>query len=560
MKVVRLFTIIFIAMMTASSSIALAQDLSAVTRPRRVKELNQQVSSEQIEAKLAIRHKALEPDDDSKLIGAWVSLSKSAPYRQSSAKPQDSQSPASADAATATPQALKEPTLGQVNVGDTRINGKSDPGVKIELLMNDATEPSVETTAGIDGRFRLALPSPIKSSDRLVLKLTKDTQTLEVDVDVVKMMNLTHPNLVGLAPFGIVTSQQADRFSQADPYGGFIIGYMSTARKRIICKQMRDATTKIVDSEVCYDLRESNPGYLIKLEKKMEKKEVGKGKTARKERETFFREYQQYKEDMVAAPNVTWVERNPYKPNLNIRIQGIFESDGRKATAPAAATSTNTGDGDMGDGDDMGDGETTGEGDTPEPGEPVSFIASRKTFDVDLHLWQEYRFRGSPVFHWGPYAAIGGSFALSKNELVGEGVTADTGGGGNSVPLDTSKVSTSNGGKLYYEGGLALNFYNSDPNDSNLYVQAFIALGHYQAYADLRPEANTKWRGVGKLRVFPFGLNRDFFEHGVVSPMFGIDLNAGKGPDQVRFFVGSVLNITKFIDKLKGTAPTAENP
>lgn len=447
--------------------------------------------------------------------------------------------------------------ISELHLGERRVSGSgAETGANVEVqVFRNITSGNPEATAipGPDGTFIIPLTTPLGKDDLIRVRQKKGDSLCPFSTTgiVVVPMDLTHPNLIGLAPFGVVTSQQANSFSQADPFVGFIIGYMSTARHRYICRRKvlevdpdTKKATKIDEAEDCKFLT-------------MKELEANR---------PFFRAYEEWKKAPNADnPAYVWEERNPYKPHLNIRFQGIFESDGRTATAPVATSTPST---------------TTGNNSNgmPAAGTPVSFIASRKTFDVDLHTWYEWRFLHSQVLHIGPYAAIGGSFTLSKNELTGEGVAVDpdsvpkdmpmmgtgtgtgtgsdtnSSSGSGSIPLDTTKAVSTNGGKLYYEGGLALNFYNPDEKDSNLYVQAFLAYGRYEAFADLRPKTNTKNRGIGKLRVFPFGLNRDFFSRGVVTPMFGIDLNAGKGPDQVKFFIGTVLNITKFIDKLKGVA------
>jgi hypothetical protein len=402
------------------------------------------------------------------------------------------------------------------------VTGKNaKPGAEVQVYVNDLDKVAATAKVASNGEWSASLKAAVPRGAKIWVSQKCDDKTtskLSPAGEAVTPMDLTHANLIGLAPFGIVMSQQASNFSQADPFGGFIIGYMSAARHRYICRRkiVSQEPKTLADEEVCHFRTTAN----------LENKDL----------KPFFWAYERSKQ--VKDTEYEWEETNPYKPHLNLRFQGIFESDGRTASAPVAGA--------------------TG----MEP--KKTFIASLKTFDLDMHAWYEWRFFKSPVFHWGPYAAIGGSFALNKNEVNGEGVTAEGGTGqtdtGQSVPLDTRQVVISSGGKLYYEGGLSMNLYSPDEKDSNLYVQSFIGLGHYQAFADLRPSANTKFRGIGKLRVFPFGLNRDFFARGVISPMFGVDLNAGKGPDQVKFFIGTVLNITKFIDKLKGAAPTASNP
>jgi hypothetical protein len=298
----------------------------------------------------------------------------------------------------------------------------------------------------------------------------------------------TQAQLIGLAPFGVVTSQQANSFSQADPFGGFVVGYMSRQAARYVCKKLTGAESwqrecvKVGGSKAFSNKVDSNDEGTQRLER---------------------------------------------VPNLNIRVQGLFQAAPRKASAPEQ-----------------------------DSGEDQSFIASRKSFDIEAHMWYEMPlpFSGnSTVLWWGPYLAYGGSTVMDRNELRDEAVNKDTDGA--AANLDTSRVSTTNDMDRYYEAGLIFNYYRPDAADSNLYVQAILAYGNYEALGGLVNGHDTRKRFIGKLRVFPTGLNRSFFEKSVAAPMFGVDLNAGRGEDHVKFFVGMTFNISKLISGLKGKPP-----
>ena len=58
---------------------------------------------------------------------------------------------------------------------------------------------------------------------------------------------------------------------------------------------------------------------------------------------------------------------------------------------------------------------------------------------------------------------------------------------------------------------------------------------------------NTKRRFSGKLRVFPSGLRRALGDQTTLASRFGVELNAGRGPDHIRVFTGFVLNLDKFL-------------
>jgi hypothetical protein len=213
----------------------------------------------------------------------------------------------------------------------------------------------------------------------------------------------------------------------------------------------------------------------------------------------------------------------------NLRFQGIFQSDPR--TAQTTDTTTTT----------------TGSGGS-QTNEPFTFIASRKTFDIDTQFWID--FWANSTFSIGPYFSIGASTVLDKNELQGEPVTNGSGnntsGGttsGNNTVATTSM--SDNDIKKYYEGGALMNILlNRD-----LFAQSILAYGHYEALAGLYkgPKScflcDSQNRFIGKLRIFPFGLNRGFGRQIKMAPMFGVEVNAGRGPDHLKFFSGFAMRI-----------------
>jgi hypothetical protein len=223
----------------------------------------------------------------------------------------------------------------------------------------------------------------------------------------------------------------------------------------------------------------------------------------------------------------------PYKPDFgrtrssfNLRFQVLMQPEARTAMAM----------------------ETEGDSSTPD----ITFLSSRKSLDVEGHLWWEIA--ANSVFSFGPYGAIGGATVLNKNEVVGEDVSV--GQGEARKQLDTTRLITTNDMKKYYEYGMLMDFYGGRTGDADLYIQAILAKGWYEALANqVTTNHDTRQRFIGKLRVFPFGLNRNFLARGTVTPMFGVDLNAGRGQDHLRIFVGMVLNVAQFINKAKEALP-----
>jgi hypothetical protein len=248
--------------------------------------------------------------------------------------------------------------------------------------------------------------------------------------------------LIGVLLGGSVISQQADSFSQADPFFGFLVGYRSQGR--------------------------------------------------------------------------------PLGGRLNLRFQGIFDVQPQKAAAPETET-------------DDGGGEA-------DPSTFQPFLASRKTFDIDMHLFVEYPMSGN--FTLGPYLAGGVSTLIDPNELTNDQVAkAEDTSPAQPKQLDLTRALSQNDVEAYFEAGVVGNFFISD---TKLFIQAMMLYGNYEALADLVPGVNTRNRFVAKLRIFPVGLDIRHDGQPTMTPMFGVELNAGTGPDQMKFFTGVAISINKF--------------
>lgn len=222
---------------------------------------------------------------------------------------------------------------------------------------------------------------------------------------------------------------------------------------------------------------------------------------------------------------------------FNIRFEGIFSASARKAEAPAKSTTTTTGGGTTGGG-------TTGGGTTASNTADLPFLSSRKAFEAGMQLWWGFPVPGSGgLFELGPYAAYGTSSVLDKNELQNEPVKVGTGNGnigGNDVELDTTQVKANNDLKRYFELGMMADIFL--PNHT-VFIHATFTKGNFEAYDGLYDNYNTKNRFHGRLDIFPAGLFRKFGEQKKVAPIFGIDLNASRGPDSLRFFSGFAVNL-----------------
>lgn len=224
---------------------------------------------------------------------------------------------------------------------------------------------------------------------------------------------------------------------------------------------------------------------------------------------------------------------------IQLRFQGIFQSAPRAVSGTTSTTATTT--------------------TTPSPVDFAPFIASRKTFDTDLRLWYEFP-KFSQNFTAGWYGLWGASTIMSKTELSGDnGQVMTTGTNPQNVscvftiasqpPVSSGNISNNtcnlridNDLKQYKETGLIMDvsLFNKQ-----LYLKSMLGYGHYEALKGLAPmsKQNTQDRFVGRLHIFPSGLNRDFGGQRTFAPMFGVEINAGYGPDQIKFFIGSIIRI-----------------
>jgi hypothetical protein len=148
------------------------------------------------------------------------------------------------------------------------------------------------------------------------------------------------------------------------------------------------------------------------------------------------------------------------------------------------------------------------------------------------------------TFSFGPYVTYGASTLINKDTSGTEPITNPE----TNEPVVASKTFDFDA-QRYYEFG-ALMHLKFTPQ--RFFLQSFTGYGNYEAFKgslETSPgvfDKTTKNRFIGKLRVFPQGLAVDFGKQIEASPMFGIDLNAGKGPDYFRFFTGFAVRLKGF--------------
>lgn len=282
-------------------------------------------------------------------------------------------------------------------------------------------------------------------------------------------------HLIGLLLGGAVMSQQGENFSQADPFLGFVAGY----------------------------------DHVNRLD--------------------------------VRAPALHW------------RVQGIFQVQPKKEEAPETA--------------DASASPTPAASPTPTPNFTEAgfkpFLASRKTFDIEMQLWYDWAARNWIFFgnkesrnydvRVGVYGTFGASTYLDKNELRGDGkvkvkkATAEDG----QTELDPEQAKIDNDLNKFWEVGLIGNFFRYDRRADNsrilenpkLFLRAQVGYGNYESMEGFNPGKtgflnNSRNRFIGKLRIFPQFLDSNPDGDADSSPMFGVEINAGRGPDQIKFFTG----------------------
>jgi hypothetical protein len=422
-----------------------------------------------------------------------------------------------------------------VRVGYT---GEADKSYQFYLKKRDGSAAqNIDATMkpGISGTISAVFPE-LNAGDLVgVAEMDDEAVAARDEIAVESPLDDVKGGPVGLLVGGVVMSQQAQEFQQADPFFGFTVGYMSKMRnayKRSKKKECGQSGQRFIRTNV-EGLFATDGGFGVKC--------VDGKWTQTNSRITRERA------DAAFVRNTGF---NGFRWNL--RFQGIFQSDPRTATTTDTTTTDGSGAG--------GGGSTT-------TNEPFTFIASRKTFDLNTQLWVD--FWANSAFSIGPYVSVGASSVLDKNELQGEAVTdgegnsAGEGGDANTNAVATQSVSD-NDLKKYFEGGVLMNIMlNRD-----LFAQSILAYRHDEALAGLHSprsgcfSCNTQNRFAGKLRVFPFGLNRGFGRQIKMAPMFGVEVNAGRGPDHLKFFSGFAMRIKGINvgDAAGSLAPAEEKP
>jgi hypothetical protein len=439
-----------------------------------------------------------------------------------------------------------------VHEGDEKIRvSGAEPSKEYKVLRNGAEVGNTLLRADVGGEFIWTPPAnqPLSAGETLSFKEKDDVSlSRSFDVQTVDQKYDTRAGApVGYLMGGLVLSQQAQEFKQSDPFFGFTGGYRFGAGRKYASYKSGDGSDEVYKVKVGVDGRPlDRENYVLEVKEAAAKGPSGEfvcngqpctvvkminncsdGKCTKK---ALVRVVDSNGREVKGQQDF----RNTGQ--VQLRFFGIFQS------APRAV--------------EMGSPTSV-----PNPVNFQPFISSRKSFDSGVRLWYEFP-RFTNWFTLGAYGTWGASSALSKTELEGESaaVRADgrtagctlTSGGTGSTTGGNCPIKIDNDLKQFKEAGLMMDvsLFNRQ-----LYLQSWLGYGNYEALKGLAPCSpsdraagkcephNTQNRFVGKLWMFPGGLNRDFGGQRAFAPMFGVEMNSGYGQDQIKFFVGSIIRI-----------------
>jgi len=409
------------------------------------------------------------------------------------------------------PPILDDKPMGQWS---NAISGRgAKPGAQVEIFVNDRGAGT--TTSSAEGTYNLDV-ADLTPGDRVKVRQTytpKNGEPVISHFSREKTMGSLDPNRgapVGFLLGGIVMSQQAKEFSQADPFFGFVGGYRFGRFAEKNGDGLRVDTFGDPVDEEGYRIEICDPDLTpTELEERLRLKLKSNGKS-------YCRMVGDDGEPIRRVPS--YKPTNPLKRGQwNVLFQGVFQADARAVSDKKAFANAPSFD---------------------------PFIVSRKTFNIGAQLWWDFKI--SRNVQMGPYGAWGGSTTLSKNETQGETTNVD-----GDQPINIGAAAKiDNDMKQYKEYGMHMTVFLLD---RKLYLESVLARGNYEALKGLAPNVDsagrfigahdTQRRFIGKLRIVPEGLSNTFGEQRAFTPIFGVEVNAGYGPDQLKFFFGSIIRI-----------------
>lgn len=446
--------------------------------------------------------------------------------------------------------------------GDTRVCGANAlPNAEIKIVRGDA-EPTTTLQADDKGRFCRYPPADrqLNSGEDISFKQKASgansfsAASPPFTVETIEQKDeLRSGSAQGYLFGGLVLSQQAREFKQADPFFGFEAGYRIGMKRRKAIYQRTETDAQGNPISQSYKLRVGadgvpldNEGYRLIPVRAATTGVFGQficnGRPCQVYKVTKsclnISETACHKEALVRETDEDGEPRKGTEKFSNGWGQFQFRFFGLFQSAPRAVS----------------------EQGVPRPTTFQPFIASRQSFDTGLRFWWEAP-RFSRFFTLGGYGMWGGSTVMSKTELEGETALVEGREVGNpdkvckftetqnSGGTDTCRISVDNDVKQFKEVGLLMKV---DLFNRKLFLESTLGYGHYEALKNLAPcspdsagceKHGTQNRFVGRLRIIPGGLNQDYGGQRTFAPIFGIEVNGGYGPDQVKFYIGSIIRI-----------------
>jgi hypothetical protein len=406
------------------------------------------------------------------------------------------------------------PEAGKTLVRASFIDSNDDadkiaaPTAKIKV--NQAERGSKTVAKGQDFfNFEVA---ELKTGDIVTIEIYNgDDQVTGKSEVVSEGVEATKSGLFGILVGGVVISNQVRSYNQADPFFGFQAGWGS----RVFGVKGFNSTKptfSVVNGAGCATEAQifAQKDSFVMGYNRMIYTDTSNNETvyARTDGETF-----------TAANGCRLkLRKDPFTSwktfRVSFRFQGLFSAEGRTATATPEDTSK----------------------------DPFQFISSEQSFSPEFTIWLENR--PLNIFSFGPYFTYGATTLVNKDTGGTEPVTDPT----TNTPTTATKTFDFDA-KRYYDYGLIMHLKFSP---EKYFLQAFLGRGNYEALKnshEISPgvfDKTTQNRFIGKLRIFPEGLAVNFGKQIEATPMFGVDINAGRGPDYFRFFTGFAVRLKNF--------------
>lgn len=399
--------------------------------------------------------------------------------------------------------------------------GKSIDVPKIKIIIN-GDEEITKTIAKGSKKFKIGV-TKLNMGDVVTLQLLDgdDTDPKDtVEEIVTEVVEPTNGGLFATMFGGLVVSNQAQQFNKADPFFGFQAGYgtrifgINRDRRNLKMAPNPNNPRCLVSNFTRGNIERDQFGYNQIVD--------NTGRTFTRVKPRLYHSADGCDLKLTKDPFSSW---KTYR--ISFRFQGLFSAEGRTAVAdpePAAGTPAAT----------------------PDPDKSFRFIKSQQSFTPEITAWAEFNPLGT--FSLGPYVAYGSSSGFKNNPFEKEVIAPQD----ESTEPVAATTKTDTDAKRYFEAGAV---WHLKFTPETYFLQLFTGYGNYESFKDLVEKTpavpgvspaifrKTEHRAIAKLRIFPDGLKVNFGRQINASPMFGIDINAGRGPDYIRFFTGFAIRL-----------------